>query len=409
MKLVIVAALGVFLVAIPAGAGGYSRYGNYYQPSYYAPTYSYYPQAYSTYNYMQPQYSYMQPIDYYNGQYYYHSSGYDSAGRFYPAGNYAWINNNWYQNGSPYYATTSREAKALKQEVNFQPGWQKQLLEIAGARDKVEGRLRQNAQDFQAYLKALEALGLQGNFRIQNYGQSIPLAPYASPGYPTPYSSSRLGQFGANGNTLYGYNYSTIKEIYGDSSPAVYMQQQAKLAEGLQQLADKGDQRYAENVARDGNNRARVAEILAYGQSRKMALDSSHPQIPYEERTEERRNDQIETEGQGQGQIQQGGRGHGQNQGQAQSIQEGRARVTMPRADDPWVQFKTERCGSCHGGEKKEGGFEVAKYESLSPELKQRVWARLTTTDKDKMMPRSKDGGPGKRLTADEFKQFVLH
>src|SRR5262249_33297956 len=155
-------------------------------------------------------------------------------------------------------------------------------------------------------------------------------------------------------------------------------QQQAKLAEGLQQLAGQSDARYGDNVAREGDNRRRVAEILAYGQSRKMALDSSHPQVPIEEHREDR----IETTGQGEGQVQQ----QGQGQGQAQSIgPEGAARVTMPRADGAvtWPAVAVEKCAACHGNGKKEGGFELAKYEGMAPELKARVWARLTTSDVD--------------------------
>jgi len=409
MRWCIVAAMLVFLVAVPAGAGGYGSYGygyrpgynytptyapTYYTPTYSYPTYSYYPQAYSTYSYVQPS------VDYYNGQYHYHASGYDSAGRHYPAGYFAWQNGQWYQNGRPFYETTSKEAKALSQTVPFQPGWQKQLLDIAAARDKVEGRLRTQAADFQQYLQGLQALGLQGNFHIQNYGQSVP---YGAPTMPyTPYASSK--QYGNQGNTLYGYTYSTIRDIYGDTSTSSLFQQQAKLAENAQSLAGQASTDFGNNVAREGNNRARVAEILAYGQSRKMALDSSHPQIP----VEEHREDRIETTGQGQGQVQQ----QGQGQGQAQSLgPDGGARVTMPRADGAvtWPAVAIERCASCHGNGKHEGGFELAAYEKMPPEQKAKVWARLTTSDPDKRMPRGKDGGPGKPLTPAEFKLFVNH
>src|SRR5215831_2264658 len=383
----------VFLVAVPAGAGGYG-YGyrpaynytpTYYTPTYYTPSYSYYPQTYSTYSYVQPS------VNYQDGAYHYHASGYDSVGRHYPAGYFAWQNGQWYQNGRPFYETTTKEAKTLSQTVPYQPGWQKQLLHIAEERDKIEGRLRLQAQDFQSYLQGIKTLGLEGNFHWQGYGQQMPYSPYA-----TPYGSSR--QYGNQGNTLYGYTYSTIRDIYGDTSTNTLFQQQAKLAENAQSLAGQASQDFGNNVAREGNNRARVAEILAYGQSRKMALDSSHPQIP----VEEHREDRIETQGQGQGQVQQQGTG----QGQAQSIgPDGGARVTMPRADGAvtWPAVAIERCSSCHGNGKKEGGFELVQYEGMAPELKARVWARLTSSDPDKRMPRGKDGGPGKPLTPAEF------
>jgi len=409
MRWCIASAMLVFLVTVPAGAGGYGGYGSYYRPSYYVPTYnytpayysypsySYYPQSYSTYSYVQPS------VNYQDGAYHFHAAGYDSAGRSYPSGYYAWQNGMWYSGGKPYYEMTSAEYRATQKKVEYAPGWQKQLLDIAAARDKVEGRLRTNAQEFQTYLQAIKSLGLEGNFRIENYGQSIPLAPYGAPYMPhTPYASSRLGQYGAQGNTL--YSYSSIKDLYGDTSPSTLFQQQAKLAENAQSLAGQASTDFGNNVAREGNNRARVAEILAYGQSRKMALDSSHPQIP----VEEHREDRIETQGQGQGQVQQ----QGQGQGQAQSLgPDGRAAVTMPRADGAvtWPAIAIERCASCHGQGKHEGGFEIAKYEGMAPEQKARVWARLTTSDADKRMPRGKDGGPGRPLTPAEFKLFVNH
>src|SRR5215471_13121103 len=403
MKLALVAAMLVFLVAVPAGAGGYGyrpAYNytpTYYQPTYYTPTYysypsySYYPQSYSTYSYVQP------TTNYHDGAYHRHAAGYDSAGRHYPAGYYAWQSGQWYQNGRPFYETTSKESKSLQQSVPFQPGWQRQLLHIAEERDRIEGRLRLQAQDFQSYLQGIKTLGLENNFHWQNYGQSVPYSPYT-----TPYGSSK--QYGNQGNTLYGYTYSTIRDIYGDTSANTLFQQQAKLAENAQSLAGQANQDFGTNVAREGNNRARVAEILAYGQSRKMALDSSHPQIP----VEEHREDKIETQGQGQGQVQQ----QGQGQGQAQSIgADGRAAVTMPRADGAvtWPAVAIEKCSSCHGNGKKEGGFELVKYEGMAPELKAKVWARLTTSDVDKRMPRGKDGGPGRPLTPAEFKLFVNH
>ena len=408
MRWCILAAMCVFLAAVPAGAGGYGNYGRgYYQPSYsyvqpYYPSYSYFPSysyapAYSSYSYTQ------QSVNMYDGGYHYHAAGPDSVGRQYPAGWYAWQNGQWYSGGKPYYEMTSAEYRATQQKVQYAPGWQKQLLDIAAARDKVEGRLRTSAQEFQTYLQAIKSLGLEGNFRIEGYGQSIPYAPYGASYMPhTPYASSR--QYGNQGNTLYGYTYSTIRDIYGDTSTSSLFQQQAKLAENAQSLAGQASQDFGNNVQREGNNRARVAEILAYGQSRKMALDSSHPQIP----VEEHREDRIETQGQGQGQVQQ----QGQGQGQAQSLgPDGRAAVTMPRADGAvtWPAVAVERCAACHGNGKHEGGFEIAKYEGMTPESKAKVWARLTSKNPDERMPRGKDGGPGRPLTPAEFKLFVNH
>src|SRR5215471_362860 len=96
------------------GGYGYGNYAqNYYQPIYY-PVYSYYQPAYSTYSYVQQQ-SY---VDAYDGNYHHHPAGYDSIGRWYPAGFYRWQNKQWYaSNGQPYYAATASEERKLKEEV----------------------------------------------------------------------------------------------------------------------------------------------------------------------------------------------------------------------------------------------------------------------------------------------------
>src|SRR5262249_35567741 len=169
----------------------------------------------------------------------------------------AWQNGQWYQNGRPFYETTTKEARTLSQTVPYQPGWQKQLLHIAEERDRIEGRLRLQAQDFQSYLQGIKTLGLENNFHWQNYGQSVPYSPYA-----TPYAQSqRQGPYGSQGNTLYGYTFSTIRDLYGDTSQSSMFQQQAKLAEGLQQLAGQSDARSGHNLALPEVNRPSVSEF----------------------------------------------------------------------------------------------------------------------------------------------------
>jgi hypothetical protein len=117
--------------------------------------------------------SYVTPVNYFNGNFYWHGAGPDEAGRAYPAGYYAWLNGNWYLQGTGYvYKATVAEALAAK-PVDYTPGWQKKLLDIAAARDKTESRLRLQAMDYNAFQSSLKSLGLEGNFHWNGYGQAI--------------------------------------------------------------------------------------------------------------------------------------------------------------------------------------------------------------------------------------------
>src|SRR5947209_8377189 len=87
--------------------------------------------------------TYYQSVPYYNscGGYYYVQQPYTSYTyeQAYPADTY----------------TPTATAPA----ASYSKGWQQRLLDIAAARDKVEGELRKNALDQQAYQSAVQALG----------------------------------------------------------------------------------------------------------------------------------------------------------------------------------------------------------------------------------------------------------
>lgn len=333
---------------------------------------------------------YVVPINYKDGLFHWHTAWYDAGGRYYPAGSYAWLNSNWYLYGHGYYYPAKVEAPKA---ADYTPDWKKKLLDIAAARDKVEGRLRIQALDHQTYLEALKALGLEGNFKWNGYG-TAPVYPNAGATHTYGYNNAgsvNLGNFGANGNTIYGYSYSSIKDVYGDTNLNSLYQQAARLTQNAQQLAGQATTDFSDLVGKEGENRARVAEILAKAQAAKAALDAATPQT----RTrEESRVFSFSAVSDGNGGV------------KVVPI-EGNGAAAQPAAvTGEAQQFRVQACAACHSGANKKGGFDIASYPTLNLEQKAKVWERVFSTDPEKVMPRSKDGKPAP-LPAEGKKKFV--
>lgn len=299
----------------------------------------------------------------------------------------------------------------------YAPGWQNRLLDIAANRDKLEGNLRTAALDHQAYVGAVSALGLTGNFRLADYGRS-PLYPsYSAPHQPyaAPYAAA------PQGNTLYGYNYSTVRDLYSDTNLSTLYQQAARLTQNAQTLAGQGHTDFSDLVAKEGGNRARVAEILAKGQAAVQALQAANPQA--QTHTEQRTfSFRLEQGANGQSTLvpvqppaqpdvgaDQGQPQPGQQPPAGQPGQPGQAPRPLPPPMPPadaraaLAALIENRCTRCHGGAKTEGGFKAASYTQLSPAQKAKVWARLTAQN-DKRMP-PPEAGPA--LTGEEIRLFL--
>lgn len=352
--------------------------------------------------YVVPQSYATNTINYNDGNFYWHPAGPDLAGRNYPAGYYAWLNGNWYLQGVGYlYKETVAQALANK-PVDYTPDWQKKLLDIAANRDKVESKLRLRAADYQAFQSGLKALGLQENFHWNNYGQ-FPGGGFASPhygtggsGYGTVTSNVHLGTYGNNGNTLYGYSFNSIKDVYGDTNLNALYQQAARLTQNAQTLAGQATGDFHDLVGEEGQNRARVAEILANAQVARAAIEAAKPQT--RTRSESRTfSFKAEEDGKGGTKITPVSPEEAAKQGISQPRGAGLSRQQV---------FAT-KCAACHSGADKKGGFDVEAYDHMDLDQKSKVWGRLFTTDKDKIMPRNADGGPGTPLTAAEKKAVV--
>lgn len=301
----------------------------------------------------------------------YQNPGYWSYGVYYPGAYY-------YQYTEVPVATKYKTVETIK---HTDSNWRSKLLDLAAQRDKFEGEIRKNAHEQAYFMDAVRGLGLQGNFGWSGYG-AVP--PGASSGYGYGYSYSQ--SYGANATTK--YTYSNLSQLYGDSDLNQLYQAANQLAQNAQRLGGEATSNFTALAGQEGANRARVAEILAKGQMAQQIL-----QVLEAAPSETVRGFTFKFN----------------ERGVFERVES--AAVDPKVKADLYDQFSIvaeSRCASCHSGAAKKGGFDVYSYPTMSPEAKQKVWMRLTSDNENLVMPRDPKGGPGKRLTADEFRAFVL-
>jgi len=337
--------LGITLLAAVPTHGQYG--GGYYQPTYHQPYYQpvYYQQSYA---YNVPTYSY-------------YAAGY-YEGWWYPAGYYSYQGGVWYLLGhGAYYPTQKQEAVKATPPKD----WKNELLRTAEKRDEQA-----------AYLQALKTLGLP---------QPIPQnAPYSS-------ALAYAPQNAYQGSTVYGYTYSSIRDLYGQTNLNTLYQQAQRLAESSQQMGQQATRDFSQLVSQEGQSRGRVAEILAAGQAARMALEGARPGDSA--RIQERVQIQTQTR-------------EVQNQGQKQGEpgqQQDQSKQETARQTGAATPVSVQRCGECHSGKDPKGGFDIAGYPQMSiAERQKKVWPRLLLEDPEKRMPLGKQP-----LTVEEFKRFA--
>ncbi len=302
----------------------------------------------------------------------YQYPGYWSYGVYYP--------------GAYYYQYTevpvATEYKTKTVTYN-DPGWRSKLLDIAAQRDKFEGEIRKNAHEQAYFMDAVKGLGLTGNFRWNGYGEVPPSVAggysYGGQGY--------ISTYGANASTKYGYSYNSLSQLYGDGDLNQLYQAASQLAHNAQKLGGEATGQFSALAGQEGANRARVAEILAKGQMAQQILQA------------------LETAPSG---VTKGFSFKFNEKGVFEKTEAGVPPKVKGELSDQFATVAKNRCASCHNSIDKKGGFDVYDYPTLSTEDKQKVWLRLVTENETLMMPKAVDGGPGKRLTPDEFRAFLL-
>jgi len=337
-----------------------------------------------------------------------------------------YYNCGYYYPGAYYYHYVFHHGAAVptySSGSNYLSGnWRDRLLQIASERDRVEGEIRKAAFEQAYFTDSVKALGFEGNFHIQNYGYS----PFGyGPGKAANYGGGNLqmSTAGAQGNTVYGYSYNTLANVYGDTNPAALYQQAYRLAESAQKYGDKATGGFQDIVAQDNDGRQKVAEILAKGQAVQeflSRLDGNSAKV--ETKTFSFK---VGPGQDGKVQIQ---RVEQPPQAQPPSTPPPREPPKEPSRDDSgynsgkpgqtkkskvlfeaWQASAKAKCAACHSGEKAKGGFDVAMYPGLDDDHKAVVIARLTTLDENRQMPRMPDGKAGVRLSAAEIQLWLAN
>lgn len=293
------------------------------------------------------------------------------------------------------------------------PDWRSKLLDIAGNRDKYEAQARKAAYEQKAFIDSVGALGLTGNFRWEGYGTSPYPAGYGGYGAATygatTYAAAlplnglyahhqqlQFGSYGANASTVYGTTLKSLADPYADNALPQLYQQANRLAENAQRLSGQATQDFGALVKEEGGNRARVAEILARAEAVKQFMGTldGPPKTVTESRTFEFKSDTQS----------------GAAPAAIPPAGDGGFRATAAAGGGRKAQFEAlfaAKCGACHTGTAAKGKFTLAAYYKMSTDDKLKVWSLLVTKDKDRVMPRTVDGGPGELLSQDEVRLFT--
>lgn len=255
------------------------------------------------------------------------------------------------------------------------------LIELAKARDKFEGLIRVGQFKHQQILDTIKALGLEGNFRIQNYG---PVAPYAYPAIqPAAYGNLQLSSAGVNGPTIWGYSSNSIRDVYGPDVSLLY-QAAARSTDQAQTFGAEAHRNLLALADGDAKGRERIAAILAKAQAAQEVLRA----MEIGSRTETK---EFTFRVGPDGNVQKIDPGQPQPMAGQQNI----------RAI--WEQ-SASKCVMCHSGADKKGGFAVADYPAFSVEQRVRVISRLVkSAPADKRMPRSDKGVAGEQMGDNEI------
>lgn len=263
---------------------------------------------------------------------------------------YYWHNNcRYYQAGYWQYTRVKVIEKTVEKTVEKATplDWRTKLLE-----------LRKEQIEQQNYVDSIRFLGLDAPYQprlLSGYGQI----------------TSVIGTYGAQGATQYGYSVNSLADFYGVNDTTIQWQQLARILEGTQGILGQGTADYMAILGREGDNKARVAEIIAKGQVIDRVLRESA-------KTETKKIDfKIGPEPKNEAVVPERG----------SSVYK------------TW-QAQAQGCANCHFGQNPKGGFQIASWPGLPAQKKAELAAKhLLTNDPAKLMtPTRTDADPGKPL-----------
>jgi len=222
---------------------------------------------------------------------------------------------------------------------------------------------------------------------------------------PVPYTQPIAQQ----GSTVYGY--STVAQSYGAVDMAQLYNQAGRLTAQAQQLSGQATTDFSALISQEGNNRARVAEIIAKGQAAAQTLQAVSSGNTTQNSTQSL---QLRV-------VSQGGRLNVITENDP-TVTEAPATPATPVPPDPrpdpqpnvpgggntsaLVNVIQNKCTVCHSTANAKGGLDMTKYFQLDQAVKAKILARITHIDPAKRMPIKSDGTPGQSLSTAEMKLF---
>lgn len=284
----------------------------------------------------------------------------DASGRRYFSAGYYYYPAGYYEVQGNYTAPT----------INYtDPDWRSKIVDLLKTQAQYEGQIRVSANEHNAFMETVQKLGLYG---VQGYGGKVPL--------PQGYGQSlQYGNFGVQGDTIYGYSVNTQADYYGQLDPMALIQAASRSLEKAQEYTGQAHAGTLDVFKSGLEGQARAAEIRAFGQAFKEAMAKTSV------RTKE-------------------------------TIIGTAPQVVMPPANggmsmDAFMVMARQDCGSCHTGpkgEKNRTAFNLEDYPKFSLEQKAIVHGRLLTHDAKLRMPRLADGGGG-QLPIDKIREWLSH
>jgi hypothetical protein len=328
---------------------------------------------------------------------YYYSCGY----------RYCYYPNSYWQ----YTKVYSPAATVYKDVTDYSAGeFDKLLLGLAKQRDASELRIREQAATYASRLGMIRSLGLEGNFRIDGYGQSLTYPGSGLGIYGGLYAGSqRLGSYGSNADTLYGLSVNQIRQGYGAAAmPSfggygqinldTYYQMSNRSVQAGQEYLTSANSQFNGLVQTAADGIAKANVILAEAQAAKIKLDAARPEPTITESTT------TTVQGAGTGISGAAAPGYLKPMLPAGTRQD-QAPAPGPEGETAFLRdVGGPHCASCHSGANAKKGFQISTIHRLTPAGHRAVLARILSTDPKIMMPPpdSKD-----RLTEEEQIRFV--
>lgn len=253
-------------------------------------------------------------------------------------------------------------------------------------------KLAQDAKENEAFIAALDALGLTGAARqaaVSQYAPAYNPAAYGSYSYTTSYGYGNPAgiPFTQNGNTLYGYQQAAqgYAQQFGNIDTGALLNSALRLGDQAQQMAGQAMTDINDTINNVARGQQQVAQTIAQGAADAQRIQASRPDPQPISRTFQFTPVQPVQSGAPSG-ISASYSSSGYvtpQQPQQQPAQPQGGVKLLPQVG----AILQASCLSCHNQQKASGGLNLANWGSLSLEQYQHVRARIATSDPAMRMP----------------------